>query len=44
MTAFLEGVVKSEKCTILSVGTDQVMTLSAMGDAETPAGGSVCMR
>lgn len=22
----------------------QVMTLSAMGDAETPAGGSVCMR
>lgn len=24
--------------------TDQVMTLSGMGDAETPAGGSVCMR
>jgi len=24
--------------------TYQVMTLSAMGDAETPAGGSVCMR
>ena len=26
------------------VGTHQVMTLSAMGDAETPAGGSVCIR
>ncbi len=24
--------------------TYQVMTLSAMGDAETPAGGSVCIR
>jgi hypothetical protein len=24
--------------------TDHVMTLSATGDAETPAGGSVCMR
>ena len=37
-------VVKSGKFTILSVGSDHVMTLSAMGDAETPAGGSVCMR
>lgn len=25
-------------------GTYHVMTLSATGDAETPAGGSVCMR
>ncbi len=25
-------------------GAHQVMTLSGMGDAETPAGGSVCMR
>ena len=27
-----------------SKGRYQVMTLSAIGDAETPAGGSVCIR
>lgn len=29
---------------LLRVLTHQVITLSAMGDADTPAGGSVCIR
>jgi hypothetical protein len=35
----------SLRLAVIACGTSyQVMTLSAMGDAETPAGGSVCIR
>jgi hypothetical protein len=42
ITAFL---FKRQSSTKQRLGnTYQVMTLSATGDADTPAGGSVCMR
>jgi hypothetical protein len=42
ITAFL---LKRQSSTKQRLGTTyQVMTLSATGDADTPAGGSVCMR
>lgn len=48
ITAFLMNPeVSSQVSTQLlnaSGGSHQVMTLSATGDADTPAGGSVCMR
>ena len=50
MTAFLEiryplvVNVLRESVSECKVASYQVMTLSAIGDAETPAGGSVCIR
>ena len=45
MTAFLEQPRQQEvESNERLQSTHQVITLSAMGEAETPAGGSVCMR
>lgn len=43
MTAFL-SLRKQTGCVKWYHGSYQVITLSAIGDAETPAGGSVCIR
>ena len=47
MTAFLKKKHRVSRCERNTAGfvvAHQVMTLSGTGDAETPAGGSVCMR
>lgn len=45
MTAFLQYALSVTGSPVRGIcGPYQVMTLSAMGDADTPAGGSVCMR
>lgn len=44
MTAFLRVILASRVLQVPLLQLYHVMTLSAIGDAETPAGGSVCMR